>query len=83
LNSAALAMLSPIAPWLVAASQYLNKDQPMTQIDLYDLYRLARASTDAGYYNAAKILTLQQQVSYFAKHEQWHMAPITRIKQER
>jgi len=28
----------------------------MTPIDLYDLYRLARASTDAGYYNAAKIL---------------------------
>ena len=55
----------------------------MTQIDLYDLYRLARASTDAGYYNAAKILTLQQQVSYFAKHEQWHMAPITRVNQER
>jgi hypothetical protein len=53
----------------------------MTQIDLYNLYRLARASTDAGYYNAAKILNLQQQVSYFAKHEQFHMAQITRIRQ--
>ncbi|HEY4723274.1 MAG TPA: DinB family protein, partial [Anaerolineae bacterium] len=26
-------------------------------------------------------VTLQQQVSYFAKHEQWHMAQITRIMQ--
>lgn len=27
-------------------------------------------------------VTLQQQVSYFAKHEQWHMAQMTRLRKE-
>jgi uncharacterized damage-inducible protein DinB len=36
--------------------------------------------TRLGQHNEFGPVTLQQQCSYFAKHEQWHMAQITRIR---
>ena len=36
--------------------------------------------TRVGQHNEFGPVTLQQQVSYFAKHEQWHMAQMTRIR---
>ena len=36
--------------------------------------------TNVGQHNEFGPVTLQQQCTYFAKHEQWHMAQITRIR---
>ncbi len=56
-------------------------------------FRLSRASmltqlrsapadrwTNVGQHNEFGPVTLQQQCTYFAKHEQWHMAQITRMR---
>jgi hypothetical protein len=36
--------------------------------------------TNAGQHNEFGPVTLQQQCTYFAKHEQWYMAQMTRIR---
>lgn len=60
----------------IAAEFRLSRESMLTQL------RSAPADrwTNIGQHNEFGPVTLQQQCTYFAKHEQWHMAQITRIR---
>jgi len=60
----------------IAAEFRLSREAMLTQL------RSAPADrwTNVGQHNEFGPVTLQQQCSYFAKHEHWHMAQITRIR---
>ena len=60
----------------IAAEFRLSREAMLTQL------RSAPADrwTNVGQHNEFGPVTLQQQCTYFAKHEQWHMAQITRIR---
>jgi uncharacterized damage-inducible protein DinB len=60
----------------IAAEFRLSREAMLTQL------RSAPADrwTNVGQHNEFGTVTLQQQCTYFAKHEQWHMAQITRIR---
>lgn len=60
----------------IAAEFHLSREAMLTQL------RSAPADrwTHVGQHAEFGPVTLQQQCTYFAKHEQWHMAQITRIR---
>lgn len=60
----------------IAAEFRLSRAAMLTQL------RSAPADrwTNVGQHNEFGPVTLQQQCTYFAKHEQWHMAQITRVR---
>jgi len=60
----------------IAAEFRLSREAMLSQL------RSAPADrwTNVGQHNEFGPVTLQQQCTYFAKHEQWHMAQITRIR---
>jgi uncharacterized damage-inducible protein DinB len=60
----------------IAAEFRLSREAMLTQL------RSAPADrwTNIGQHSEFGPVTLQQQCTYFAKHEQWHMAQITRIR---
>jgi uncharacterized damage-inducible protein DinB len=62
----------------IAAEFRLSREAMLTQL------RSAPADrwTNVGQHNEFGPVTLQQQCTYFAKHEQWHMAQMTRIRRD-
>jgi uncharacterized damage-inducible protein DinB len=60
----------------IAAEFRLSREAMLTQLRS----ALADRWTNVGRHNEFGPVTLQQQCTYFAKHEQWHMAQITRIR---
>ncbi len=60
----------------IASEFRLSREAMLTQL------RSAPADrwTNAGQHSEFGPVTLQQQCTYFAKHEQWHMAQITRMR---
>ena len=81
-------------PDLVAQSpQDVSQPIPGSLHELSEEFRRARAEliaqlrglppalwTRVGRHSEFGPVTLQQQATYFAKHEQWHMAQMTRIR---
>lgn len=65
-----------LSPTEITAEFRLSREAMLTEL------RSAPADrwTSVGRHNEFGPVTLQQQCTYFAKHEQWHMAQITRIR---
>ncbi len=62
----------------IAAEFRLSREAMLTQLRSAPSDRW----TNVGQHSEFGPVTLQQQCTYFAKHEQWHMAQITRIRRD-
>ena len=60
----------------IAAEFRLSRGAMLTQLRSTPADRW----TNTGQHNEFGPVTLQQQCTYFAKHEQWHMAQMTRMR---
>jgi uncharacterized damage-inducible protein DinB len=65
-----------LSPAEIAAEFRLSREAMLTQLRSAPVDRWI----SVGHHNEFGPVTLQQQCTYFAKHEQWHMAQITRIR---